>query len=116
VAAAIGDLPVAFEPNVGQTDSQVRFLARTPGAIVFFTDSEAVMVLSRSEQGRSGRLRRRKPPVNWQREVVRMKLVGGEKPQASGLETLPGVTLKGKQASFVTKFSPSAMRRWHKLQ
>lgn len=88
---AIGDLPVAFEPNVGQTDPQVRFLARTPGTIVFFTDSEAVMVLHTSEKNRSGRVRRRKAPVNWQQEVVRMKLVGGETPQASGLERLPGV-------------------------
>ena len=92
MATAIGDLPVAFEPNVGQTDSQVRFLARTPGAIVFFTDSEAVMVIDRSEKDRSGRMRGRKAPANWQQEVVRMKLVGGETPQASGLEKLPGVS------------------------
>jgi uncharacterized protein (TIGR03437 family) len=91
-ATTIGDLPVAFEPNAGQTDSQVRFLARTPGAIVFFTDSEAVMVLHGSESARSGPLRRRKAPVNWQREVVRMKLVGGGTPQAAGLEKLPGVS------------------------
>ena len=40
VATTIGDLPVGFEPNVGQTDSQVRFLARTPGTIVFFTPTQ----------------------------------------------------------------------------
>ena len=89
---ATGDLPVAFEPNVGQTDPQVRFLARTPGAIVFFTDSEAVTVLHSSEKVRPGQLRRRKAPANWQQEVIRMKLVGGETPQASGLEKLPGVS------------------------
>jgi uncharacterized protein (TIGR03437 family) len=89
---AIGDLPVAFEPNIGQTDPQVRFLARTPGTIVFFTDSEAVMVLDRSEKGRSGPLRRRETPANPRQEVVRMKLVGGETPQARGLEKLPGVS------------------------
>ena len=89
---AFAQTPVAFEPNVGQTDSQVRFLARTPGAIVFFTDSEAVMVLDRSGNDRSGPLRRRKAPVNWRREVVRMKLVGSETPQATGLEKLPGVS------------------------
>ena len=42
VATTIGDLPVGFEPNVGQTDSQVRFLARTPGTIVFFTPTQLV--------------------------------------------------------------------------
>jgi hypothetical protein len=92
VVTTIGDLPVAFEPNVGQTDSQVRFLARTPGTVVFFTDSEAVMVLDRSEKGRSGPLGRPAAPANPQREVVRMKLVGGETPQARGLEKLPGVS------------------------
>jgi uncharacterized protein (TIGR03437 family) len=92
MAATIGNLPVAFEPNVGQTDSQVRFLARTPGAIVFFTDSEAVMVLHRGEMAGAGQLRRRKAPPNWQQEVIRMKLVGSEKPQARGLEKLPGVS------------------------
>ena len=92
VAATMGDRPVAFEPNVGQTDSQVRFLARTPGAIVFFTDSEAVMVLDRSGNGRSNRVRRRGAPADSQREVVRMKLVGSETPQVSGLEQLPGVS------------------------
>jgi len=50
------------------------------------------MVLDRGEKGGSGRLRRRKAPANRQREVVRMKLVGGEAPQASGLEQLPGVS------------------------
>ena len=30
--------------------------------------------------------------MNWQREVVRMKLVGAKRPQASGLEKLPGVS------------------------
>jgi uncharacterized protein (TIGR03437 family) len=92
MVTTVGDLPVAFEPNVGQTDPQVRFLARTPGTIVFLTDSEAVMVLDRREKGGSGQLRRRKAPVNWQQEVVRMKLVGSETPQASGLEKLPGVS------------------------
>ena len=43
-----GNLPLAFEPNLGQTDSRVRFLARGAGMTAFFTDTETVMVLSRS--------------------------------------------------------------------
>jgi len=38
--------PLAFEPNVGQTDAEVEFLARGPGYQLFLTGSEAVMVLS----------------------------------------------------------------------
>ncbi|MGA2325613.1 MAG: SBBP repeat-containing protein [Bryobacteraceae bacterium] len=54
------------------------FLTRSRGMIVFFTDTEAVMVLHKSEK---------------RREVVRMKLAGAMKPrQAAGLEKLPGVS------------------------
>ncbi len=74
--ANYGNLASAFEPNAGQTASEVRFLTRGQGMITFFTDTEAVMVLGRSEQA-----------------VVRMKLEGATKPrQAVGLEKLPGVS------------------------
>src|ERR1035438_596122 len=43
-----GKLPLAFEPNAGQTDPRVRFLTRGGGMTTFFTDTETVMVLSRS--------------------------------------------------------------------
>ena len=71
-----GSLPSAFEPNIGQTAPEVRFLTRGRGMTTFFTDTEAVMVLGRSEQA-----------------VVRMKLAGATKPrQAAGLENLPGIS------------------------
>ncbi len=44
--AAIKDirhLPVYFEPNRGQVDSAVKFVARTPGHTVFLTASGAVL-------------------------------------------------------------------------
>src|ERR1019366_5623414 len=34
-----GKLPLAFEPNMGQTDPRVRFLARGGGMTTFFTDT-----------------------------------------------------------------------------
>ena len=39
-------LPVAFEPNLGQTDPQVKYLARGNGYTLFLTSSEAVLSLS----------------------------------------------------------------------
>ncbi|HEY6329475.1 MAG TPA: hypothetical protein VI756_09055, partial [Blastocatellia bacterium] len=36
-------MPVRFEVNAGQTDSQVRFIASTPGGDMFLTPSELVM-------------------------------------------------------------------------
>jgi hypothetical protein len=50
IVADYGRLPMHFEPNVGQTAEEVRFLARGPGYSLFLTDTEAVMVL---RQGRS---------------------------------------------------------------
>ena len=76
VVASYGKLPLAFEPNLGQSDPQVRFLARGGGMTAFFTDTETVMVLGRSEQA-----------------VVRMKRVGGRAArQVQGLEKLPGIS------------------------
>jgi hypothetical protein len=40
-----GKLPMQFEPNVGQIDPSVRFMAHTPGGTIFFTPSEVVMSL-----------------------------------------------------------------------
>jgi uncharacterized repeat protein (TIGR01451 family) len=38
------NVPLFFEPNVGQTDSQVRFLSRGPGYTLYLTGNEAVIV------------------------------------------------------------------------
>src|SRR6266496_3626747 len=38
-------MPVAFEPNRGQTDRRVRFLAHLGGATLFLTSAEAVIGL-----------------------------------------------------------------------
>ena len=40
-----GQLPLAFEVNQGQSDPQVKFMARGGGYGLFLTSSEAVLVL-----------------------------------------------------------------------
>jgi len=42
-APAVSELPLSFEPNRGQTDSRVRFLARAPGQRIFLTQSGATL-------------------------------------------------------------------------
>lgn len=42
---AFGNLPLTFEPNQGQTDSQVKFLSRGHGYNLFLTSKEAVFTL-----------------------------------------------------------------------
>lgn len=44
--ASFGVRPLAFEPNVGQADSEVKCLARGPGYQLFLAGTEAVMVLN----------------------------------------------------------------------
>ncbi len=78
LAADFGKLPFSFEPNAGQTDSQVKFISRGQGYTLFLTDKEAVLSLSNSTA--SGR------PA-----VIRMRLLGGSRPASvTGIEPLPG--------------------------
>jgi Beta-propeller repeat len=56
-------LPIVFEPNQGQVDGQVKFLARGAGYTLYLTDREAVMSLKGAAP-------------------VRMSLVGGASPKA----------------------------------
>src|SRR5437773_4362317 len=53
VSKSYGRLPLQFEANQGQTDSQVRFLARGAGYSLYLTNGEAVLVLARSNPDRS---------------------------------------------------------------
>ena len=103
-----GKLPLAFEANQGQTDSQVKFLSRGAGYSLFLTPTEAVLALSEgSQQGPAARAA--KAPVAAGAEapalhaarasishdkktaVLRMKLVGANaKAEVIGQDELPG--------------------------
>lgn len=48
IADTYGALPLSFEVNQGQTDSQVDFLSRGDGFSLFLTSTEAVLVLNKS--------------------------------------------------------------------
>jgi len=64
-----GRLPLVFEPNQGQADASVMFLARADGYMLFLTEREAVL------------------------GPVRMRLAGAAKPRAiRGLEPTGGIS------------------------
>ena len=85
-------LPLYFEPNLGQTAAPVQFLARTGGYTLFLTPGEAVMVLSRGQSHGQQPLHRHQPPQNSERAVVRMKLEGAAATApVAGLERQPGI-------------------------
>jgi hypothetical protein len=81
VVKAFGRLPLMFEPNVGQTDPQVKFVARGAGYGLFLTADEAVFSFARQVS---------KTKVE-QTSVLRMRLNGAAShPLVSGEEPLPG--------------------------
>src|SRR5579871_4992061 len=81
---AYGQIPLSFEANQGQTDSQVNFLARGSGYALFLTPSEAVLglqkpVASSAVQGSTS--------VPQAEDVLRMQLKGGNlAPPVLGLD------------------------------
>src|SRR5215467_2355428 len=58
-----GKLPLSFEPNLGQSNEQVKFLSRGKGYTLFLTPDEAVFSLRDSK-------------TKEESSVLRMKLVG----------------------------------------
>ena len=82
-------LPVAFEPNQGQTDPHVRFLARSAAMTAFFTDTEVVILLHRTRK--TGDDRRQSREI--EQTAVHMKLLGANPPrEVRGVDLLPGVS------------------------
>ena len=64
------NIPLSFEKNEGQTDPQVRFLARGQGYSLFLTPAEAVLTMCKSKNTK---------PQTQLRDVVRMRLMGGNR-------------------------------------
>jgi hypothetical protein len=56
IQEAYGKLPLSFEPNQGQTEARVKFVARGSGYSLFLTPQEAILALNRSRAPR---------PRNW---------------------------------------------------
>ncbi len=75
-----GKLPMHFEPNVGQTDESVKFVARGHGYSLFLTETEAVLSLRRGAKGD-------KPASS---AVVRMRVEGANATSPSGIDPSEG--------------------------
>ncbi len=79
VAASYDKIPLSFEANQGQTDSQVKFLSHGDGYSLFLTSNAAIFSSSAASKGAT--------PA-----VVSMELLGARRDaQVSGAEQLPGV-------------------------
>jgi len=100
LAEAYGNLPMGFEENRGQTNSEVRFLSRGQGYQVFLTAQEAVLEVHNSKPlDFSPRHRAASAKILAARKkaaatsVIRMRLAGANPhPLIAGLNQLPGKT------------------------
>ena len=77
---ALLNLPLSFEPNQGQTDRKVKYLARGSGYTLFLTQTEATLALYRNEEDAatpmSGAHQTPTPSSKSLSSVVRIKLKG----------------------------------------
>lgn len=101
VQASLGALPLAFEANQGQSDPQVKYMARGNGYTVFLTANDTVFALQSSEQattqvnGKHGFGEVHPKPLAKKdvAAAIHMRLVGGNaQPQIAAGNQLPGVT------------------------
>jgi hypothetical protein len=109
IAEGYGRLPLSFEPNRGQSDPSVRFLARGAGYTLFLTGDEAILSLRQGNGSHGTALRSgsgANPPQEGNREskrdahrppartdVLRMQLLGSRRDATIiGTEELPGKT------------------------
>ena len=94
---AYANLPMRFEENLGQSDSQVQFISRGPDYMLFLTAGEAVLKLSAQtataqlQGSRHPLTRDRAPIVAIKSSVLRMRLEGARgTPTITGVDKLPG--------------------------
>jgi len=91
--ARIADIPLSFEANQGQIDSQVKFLSRGDGYSLFLTANSAVLKLRTPQRSDAH------PPV------IRMEMLNAHRAaQVTGTDRLPGV---------VNYFIGNDPKRWH---
>lgn len=103
VAKNLARAPLSFQPNLGQTDSRVRFLSRANGYNLFLTATGAVFDLptasARSADRTSQSFRATKSSAEATRVSIEMELVGAE----PGSKFEPQDALPGKVNYFIGK-------------
>lgn len=98
IRAGMGSLPLAFEANQGQTDPQVKYLARANGYTLFLTDIDAVFTLHSGAPANSAAshelehaAKTAKKMSSQADSVMRLHLVGGTAhAKVEGQTPLPG--------------------------
>ena len=107
VAENYAALPLAFERNQGQSDAQVKYMARGNGYTLFLTPGDAVFSLYSRAAGKDAAMGRpslvtaknssSRRAEKTARAVVRMKLVGGN----AGAQVAASGELPGKSNYYI---------------
>jgi hypothetical protein len=111
VRASLEASPLAFEANQGQTDPQVKYMARGNGYTVFLTANDTVFALHSSSQAPATRVSQNRGGSTQsaaQKErtgAIHMHLVGGNQPS----QITAGSQLRGRSNYFIGN-DPS---QWH---
>jgi uncharacterized repeat protein (TIGR01451 family) len=89
--AILGQLPLIFEPNQGQADPQVKFLAHGAGYSLFLDADSAVLAMQTPPSSSWSTASAAQPSERSREQFVRMKLVGANPAAAvAGADALPG--------------------------
>ncbi|MFZ3216676.1 MAG: choice-of-anchor D domain-containing protein [Candidatus Acidiferrales bacterium] len=94
-SGAYGNLPLSFEPNRGQTDARVKYLARGKGYTLFLTPTKEVLALRHTIPSPANPSSKLDPkvPAKYSRTVLEFELAGANQDaQISGAERQAGVT------------------------
>ncbi len=97
LSASYGKLPLSFEPNLGQTDEQVKFISRGAGYTLFLTPTEAVFSLLQGDAAKNVSAADLLNPTPSAKQapdaVLRVQLATPNRTAAIvGMEQLPGKT------------------------
>ena len=111
VGETLGQLPLSFEENRGQVDTEVKYVSRGSGYTLFLTKTEAVLTLRKAESGKRNEKQARdfvNPQSaigNPQSAVLRMKL--------SGANHAPAITGESEMAMRTNYFKGNDPAKWH---
>ncbi len=118
VQTAHAALPLAFEQNQGQTDSQVKYMARGDGYTLFLTANDAVFSLhsSLNSRGRSlvGRNALSKAKMFSGKQNAQSNSSAVLHMQLSGANSLAKVDANGKLSGSANYFIGNDPRKWRK--
>ncbi|HYL99739.1 MAG TPA: hypothetical protein VEZ90_12350, partial [Blastocatellia bacterium] len=105
-AIRYGQLPVTFEPNEGQVDSKVKFIARTAGGRAFITADQAIIAMqARKTETRNANLGEAGHQTVVNSGSIAMKLEGRNlTPKVEGLDRAPGT---------INYFIGNDPKNWH---